>query len=98
MKALTLAWRLLLRDWKSGELTVLGIALVIAVTSLTAVAFLTDRVGHAVELRAAESLAADLRLGSSQPLDERYIEMAEQAGLRTASMLIMPSVVFEDDR
>jgi putative ABC transport system permease protein len=98
LKALALAWRLLIRDWKSGELTVLGIALVIAVTSLTAVAFLTDRVGHAVELRAAESLAADLRLGSSQPLPEQYIEMGEQAGLRTASMLIMPSVVFEGDR
>ena len=98
MKALALAWRLLLRDWKSGELTVLGVALIIAVTSLTAVAFLTDRVGHAVELRAAESLAADLRLGSSQPLPVEYIEMAEQAGLDTASMIIMPSVVFEDDR
>ena len=98
MKALSLAWRLLLRDWRSGELTVLGIALMIAVTSLTAVAFLTDRVGQAVELRAAESLAADLRLGASQPLSESYIQMAEQAGLRTASMITMPSVVFEENR
>lgn len=98
MNTLKLAWRLLLRDWKSGELTVLGLALVIAVTSLTAVAFLTDRVGHAVELRAAESLAADLRLGSSQPLPEAYIKLAEQEGLRTASMITMPSVVFEQDR
>ena len=92
MKALALAWRLLLRDWKSGELTVLGLALMIAVTSLTAVAFLTDRVGHAVELRAAESLAADLRLGSSQPLPKDYLELADQAGLQTASMISMPSV------
>ena len=98
MKELKLAWRLLLRDWRSGELTVLGAALVIAVTSLTAVAFLTDRVGHAVELRAAESLAADLSLGSSQPLSESYIELAEKAGLQTASMLNMPSVVFHGDR
>ena len=94
---MALAWRLLARDWKSGELTVLGIALIIAVASLTAVAFLTDRVGQAVELRAAESLAADLRLGSSQPLPARYIELAEQTGLQTASMITMPSVVFEDD-
>lgn len=98
MKTLKLAWRLLIRDWKSGELTVLGIALMIAVTSLTAVAFLTDRVGHAVELRAAESLAADLRLGSSQPLAGQYIDLAENAGLRTAAMITMPSVVFEQDR
>jgi len=98
LRGLALAWRLLLRDWKSGELTVLGIALVIAVTSLTAVAFLTDRVGHAVQLRAAESLAADLRLGSSQPLPARYLEMAGQAGLQTASVINMPSVVFEGER
>jgi len=97
LKTLALAWRLLLRDWKSGELTVLGLALIIAVTSLTAVAFLTDRVGHAVELRAAESLAADLRLGSSQLLPDSYIELAEQAGLQTATMTTMPSVVFEGD-
>jgi len=98
LKSMALAWRLLIRDWKSGELTVLAIALVIAVTSLTAVAFLTDRVGHAVELRAAESLAADLRLGSSQPLNEDYIQMASQVGLQTATMVTMPSVVFDGDR
>jgi len=98
MRAFALAWRLLLRDWKSGELTILGIALVIAVTSLTAVAFLTDRVGHAVELRAAESLAADLRLGSSQEIPTKYQKQAQQAGLETASMTNMPSVVFVDDR
>jgi putative ABC transport system permease protein len=98
LKTLKLSWRLLLRDWKSGELTVLGIALVIAVTSLTAVAFLTDRVSQAVELRAAESLAADLRLGSSQALPSQYIDMAQQAGLQTASMITMPSVVFDQDR
>jgi putative ABC transport system permease protein len=95
---MALAWRLLIRDWKSGELTVLAIALVIAVTSLTAVAFLTDRVGHAVELRAAESLAADLRLGSGQALNTEYIEMAVEAGLQTATMVTMPSVVFDGDR
>ena len=98
LKALTLAWRLLIRDWKSGELTVLAIALVIAVTSLTAVAFLTDRVGHAVELRATESLAADLRLGSSQPLPDQYIELAEKSGLQTATVISMPSVVFQNER
>ena len=98
MKTLVLAWRLLIRDWKSGELAVLSFALVVAVTSLTAVAFLTDRVGQAVELRAAESLAADLRLGSSQVLPERYIDLAEQAGLQSATLTSMPSVVFEGER
>ncbi|MCF6263315.1 MAG: FtsX-like permease family protein [Xanthomonadales bacterium] len=98
MKSLALAWRLLLRDWKSGELTVLAISLIIAVTSLTAVAFLTDRVGHAVELRAAESLAADLRLSSSRALPEKYLHIATEVGLESAVMVTMPSVIFDADR
>ena len=64
-----LAGKLLARDWRAGELTVLVIALLVAVTALTGVAFLTDRVGQAVEMRAAESLAADLRLASPRPID-----------------------------
>jgi len=89
-----LAIRMLARDWRSGELTVLVSALIIAVTSLTAVAFLTDRVSQAVEMRAAESLAADLRLASTRPIDETYAHEALEQGLQTARITSMPSVVF----
>lgn len=94
-----LALRMLARDWRSGELTVLLSALVIAVTSLTAVAFLTDRVGQAVERRAAESLAADLRLASTRPISASYDAEARARGLETAHLTSMASVVFagEDD-
>jgi putative ABC transport system permease protein len=85
---------LLFRDWRSGELVVLVTALVVAVTALTAVAFLTDRVGHAVELRAAESLAADLRLSSPRPFGGQYARQAEEKGLASATITSMPSVVF----
>ena len=94
MNTLSLSLRFLARDWKSGELVVLTTALVVAVTALTAVAFLTDRVGHAVQLRAAESLAADLRLSSPRPFSVNYAAQAEEAGLRTAEITAMPSVVF----
>ncbi len=97
MKSLRLALKLLARDWKSGELAVLSTALVLAVTALTAVAFLTDRVGHAVELRAAESLAADLRLSSPNPLPDAYRELARKSGLDSAEVISMPSVVFAGD-
>jgi len=89
-----LAGKLLARDWRAGELTVLVIALLVAVTALTGVAFLTDRVGQAVELRAAESLAADLRLASPRPIDLQYTYQAEQNSLETARVTSMPSVVF----
>jgi len=97
VNTLRVSLRLLARDWKSGELTVLVAALVVAVTALTAVAFLTDRVGHAVQLRAAESLAADLRLSSPQPFSPEYARQAEAAGIATASITSMPSVVFSGE-
>ena len=95
--ALPLAGKLLARDWRAGELTVLAMALLIAVTAMTGVAFLTDRVGQAVEIRAAESLAADLRLASNRPVSDEYESLAEQNGMRTARITSMPSVVFADE-
>ncbi len=89
-----LALRLLVRDWRSGELLVLMVALVIAVTALTAVGFLTDRIGQAVAMRASASLAADLRLSSSGPLPASYLELAGEEGIATARVTSMPSVVF----
>jgi putative ABC transport system permease protein len=89
-----LASKLLRRDWRAGELTVLVAALLIAVSAMTGVAFLTDRVGQAVELRAAESLAADLRLRSTGPVPAELLEFAESSGMRTARVTSMPSVVF----
>jgi putative ABC transport system permease protein len=89
-----LALRLLLRDWKAGELSVLATALLVAVSALTAVAFLTDRVGQAVERRAAESLAADLRLASAGDISEEFASLAASAGLEVARTTSMPSVVF----
>ena len=95
---LRLAGRLLLRDWKSGELRVLLAALVIAVAALTAVAFLTERIRQAVDQRVAASLAADLRLQAGTPLSKDYLAQAENAGLRWAKITNMPSVVFAGDR
>ncbi|MEE8495602.1 MAG: FtsX-like permease family protein [Xanthomonadales bacterium] len=89
-----LALKLLVRDWRAGELTVLAAALLIAVSALTGVAFLTDRAAQAVEMRAAESLAADLRLASTRPIRNDYLQLAHVTGLTTARITSMPSVVF----
>ncbi len=91
---LSLSLKLLARDWRAGELTVLAVALLIAVSSLTGVAFLTDRAAQAVELRATESLAADLRLASTRPISNDYSRLAHTAGLEMARITSMPSVVF----
>jgi len=97
MRALRFALLALLRDWRSGELAVLLAALLVAVTALTGVGFFTDRIGQAVEQRAAEVLAADLRLESGQPFDAKYLTLAGERDIATASTVSFPSVVFFGD-
>ena len=86
------AWRSLYRDLKAGELTILLFALIVAVTSMTAVGFFTDRVSRAVEAQAAETLAADLVIRSPARLDERYLQKGAEAGLQTAETYGFPTV------
>ena len=97
MKALRLALRLLLREWRSGELGVLLLALTVAVAALTGVGFLVSRIGAAVALQASAVLAADIRLGSPQPLSDEYFREAARRGLRAARSTNLLSVVFNGD-
>lgn len=97
MNALAIALRTLLREWKSGELGVLVLAITVAVAALTGVGFLVDRIGIAVDNQAGEVLAADLRLESPQPIDDTSVNEAKRRGLQMASSTGMFSVVFNGD-
>lgn len=97
MKALVFAFRSFFRELRSAEVLVLLSAVVLAVAALTAVGFLTDRIGKAVARQANELLAADLRLRSQDPIPERWSEEARSHGLRTAFMVRFPSVVYAGD-
>jgi len=96
-RAFSLALRTLRREWRSGELAVLLLALTIAVAALTGVGFLVERIGAAVSLQASEVLAADIRLGSPQPVSQKYLDEAERRGLRTARSTSLLSVVFNGE-
>ena len=97
MKALVYAFRSFGRELRSGEVLVLLSAVVLAVAALTAVGFLTDRIGKAVARQANEVLAADLRLRSQEPIPESWRELAGDHGLRTADMVSFPTVVYAGD-
>lgn len=97
MKALRLALRTLAREWRSGELGVLLLALTVAVAALTGVGFLVSRIAAAVALQASTVLAADIRLGSPHPLPDGYFAEARARGLRSARTTHLLSVVFNGD-
>jgi putative ABC transport system permease protein len=97
MQIARFALRNLWRDLKSGELSVLLLALTVAVLSLTAVGFFTSRISQGVRAQAAEVLAADLRLESPNPIPARYFEEARARGLKSAQILAFPTAIFSGE-
>ena len=93
MRVLRLSLRFIRREWHSGELTTAALALVIAVASVSAVGFFTDRVRGAMSQQASELLAADLLVVSSQPIPAAWTKQAANNGLNTALVTQFPSVV-----
>jgi putative ABC transport system permease protein len=88
-----LALRMLARDWRAGELTVLGIALMLAVAALTSVGFLTDRVEQALKLESHQLLGGDLLLTADHPWADKFRQEAAARGLRQAESATFPSMV-----
>ncbi len=95
--ALSMSLRMLAREWRSGELGVLMLALTVAVAALTGVGFLVSRISTAVSSQASEVLAADIRLSSPQPINSEYVSEATRRGLQSAWTTSLLSVVFNGD-
>jgi len=98
VKALRFALAILARDLKSGELTVLALAVTIAVAALTGVGFFTNRIAQAMQLQAAEVIAADLRLESPDKISDAVLAEAAKRGLATARVTTLVSVIFAGEQ
>ena len=81
---LSLSWNFFYRDFRTGELTLLSLALILAVSSITTVAFFVDRVEQGIRLQSSQLIAADLVISSSRTLDPQRIELARQLELTHA--------------
>lgn len=93
---LRLSLVMLWRDWQGGELRLLFLALVMAVTSVTGIALFTDRLEQALLLESANMLAADRVLGGRQPPPREWLEEAHNRGLQTAETISFTSMAFSD--
>ena len=93
-----MSWRMLWRDWRGGELNILLFAMVIAVTSITAVGFFTDRIERGLSSQSAELIAADLVISSPNPSVRDHIGLARQFDLKVAVTASFRSIVLADGR
>ena len=85
------------RDWRAGELRVLVLALVIAVSGMTTVGFFADRVEMALSLESNQLLGADLLVISDHPLPPHYAEQATRSELKISTVTKFPSMTSNGD-
>ena len=91
------ARKLLWRDWRSGELSVLLAALVLAVAVVVGISAFVSRLQAALESESLRFLAADIVVSSSREIPTPWIEQARGSGLSVAQTLAFPTMVFAGD-
>jgi putative ABC transport system permease protein len=81
-----------LRDWRAGELRFLLVALVVAVSALSAVGFFVDRMRTALNRDAHQLIGADLLVNADQPIRPDWRREAQRRGLLLADTVTFPSM------
>ena len=95
---LRMALRLLMRDFRAGELTLIAVAVIIAVAGVTTVGFFTDRVQLALNRQANQLLGADLVISHDRALPTEMVQEAQRRQLSVTQMLRFPSMAVFGDK
>ncbi len=98
MKYRTLAFKFLRRDWRSGELRILIMAVIIAVTCISSVGFFIDRVTRAMQDQSGELLGGDMALSSPMPPQSQWATQARRLDLKLAKNIRFLSVLNVKDK
>ncbi|CAB1275079.1 ABC transporter permease [Candidatus Nitrosacidococcus tergens] len=97
MKSLPLSLITLKRDWHSGEIKLIAVALIIAISAVTTVNFFVDRLQQAIEIESGSAIGSDLLIESRTSLSSEFTEKAKQLELQTANTLSFRTMMFVDD-
>ena len=96
-RSFQLGWRNLWRDFRSGELNLLIISVVLAVAALTAVGFFSDRLQAGLWRDARQLLGGDAVVVSDKPTPANFQQKAQALGLKINATLSFPSMARADD-
>jgi len=88
----SLGWRSLWRDWRSGELRLLLLAVALAVAALTAVGFFADRLQNGLQRDARTLIGGDAVVSSDNPPPAAFAEQVRTLGLQSVQTLGFPTM------
>ncbi len=95
--SLSLAWRLLRRNWRSGELKILSVALILAVAIVSGINVFAERLERSLVAESTQFLGADQIVRSPHPIAPQWIAQAQQQHVATALSTQFASMVFSSD-
>ena len=91
---MSLTWRMFWRDFKAGELTLLLVSVVLAVTVVTSIGIFSERIRQTIFSEASALLAADYALSGSRAPEPAWLDMAAEQGLAQAEVISFQSMLF----
>lgn len=94
---LMLAMRMLAKEWRSGDIAVITLSLMIAALCYSSITSVTDRLNQLLISKGHELIAADLSLKSAFPLLQAWREETAKYKLTTAEITDFRSIVYHQD-
>lgn len=94
--SLASARRLLVREWRGGELGILVAAIVLAVAVVVGISVFVARLQSALESESTRFLAADMVVASRQTPPSEWSRLAQSLGLSVANTVTFTSMAYTD--
>jgi len=92
-----LAWRLLWRNWRSGEVKLLALALVVSVTVVSTIALFTASLERTLMAESSALLGGDRIITSNREPQSEWLQAATERDIRQTLAAHFGSMVFAGD-
>jgi putative ABC transport system permease protein len=97
MPELRFALRMFSRDWRSGELRILMLSLLVAIGGLTAITVVVDRIDRGMTRETSQILGADRVIRSPRPVADATLAHANEFGLDRSNSIRFGTMVVAGD-
>ncbi|RLM27832.1 sugar ABC transporter permease [Brenneria alni] len=90
-------WRWFWREWRSPSLLIVWLALTLAVACVLALGNISDRMEKGLSQQSRDFLAGDRVLRAARPVDEAWLQTAQQQGLTLSRQISFMTMTFAGD-
>ena len=94
---LGLSLKLFWRELKSGQLSIMFFALVLAVATVSSISLFTDRLEKALLAETQEFLGGDLKFESNDLIEDNPYEEIQKLNLKSTEMVLFASMLASGD-